>query len=72
MEEGESERPTLQLSGWSGFVWEREERKEEHTSSDGEHKDNQQEVHTQPTPEPPYVSSVSDILKEVTEAEEGC
>lgn len=46
MEEGEGERPTLQLAGWSGFVWEREERKEEATTSDGGHEEDQQEVHT--------------------------
>lgn len=45
MEEGERERPTLQLAGWSGFVWEREERKEEATTSDGRHDEDQQEVH---------------------------
>lgn len=43
---GEGERPTLQLAGWSGFVWEREERKEEATTSDGGHEEDQQEVHT--------------------------
>lgn len=75
MEEGERERLTLQLPGWDGFVWERQEGKEENTSSDeGEEEDQKVVGHTQSVTSQtsPHLSSVSGVIKEDTKAEESC
>lgn len=40
----EEERPKLQLPGWDGFVWERQERREENVSSDEGQEEDQKEV----------------------------